>query len=55
MDTSTPSLDLMEFVEQNILPRYNNFDLAHNIRPANMVIKNSLALAKIPGAAVNMV
>lgn len=31
MDTSTPSLDLMEFVEQNILPRYNNFDLAHNI------------------------
>ena len=37
MDTSTPSLDLMEFVEQNILPRYNNFDLAHNIRHANMV------------------
>uniref|UniRef100_UPI004027E8E1 HD domain-containing protein n=1 Tax=Prevotella sp. TaxID=59823 RepID=UPI004027E8E1 len=55
MDTSTPSLDLMEFIEQNILPRYNNFDLAHNIRHANMVIKNSLALAKITGADVNMV
>ena len=55
MDTSTPSLGLMEFVEQNILPRYNNFDLAHNIRHANMVIKNSLALAKITGADVNMV
>ena len=41
MDTSTPSLDLMEFVEQHILPRNNNIDLAHNIRHATMVIKNS--------------
>ena len=25
------SLDLMEFVEVNILPRYNAFDKAHNL------------------------
>ena len=25
------SLDLMEFIEKNILPRYSEFDKAHNM------------------------
>ena len=48
------SLDLMEFVEQNILPRYNQFDKAHNLSHANTVIRQSVALARTVGADVNM-
>lgn len=44
----------MEFVEQNILPRYNAFDKAHNLSHANYVIKNSIALALNIGADINM-
>ena len=54
MDTRNVSLDLMEFVEQNILPRYNAFDKAHNLVHANRVIKNSLTLALSTGADINM-
>ena len=54
MDTRNVSLDLMEFVEQNILPRYNAFDKAHNLNHVNLVIKNSLALALSTGADINM-
>ena len=54
MDTRNVSLDLMEFVEQNILPRYNDFDRAHRLSQANHVIKNSLALALSTGADINM-
>ena len=54
MDTRNVSLDLMEFVEQNILPRYNAFDKAHNLVHANRVIKNSLSLALSTGADINM-
>lgn len=54
MDKRNVSLDLMEFVEQNILPRYNAFDKAHNLNHANNVIKNSLALALSIGADINM-
>ena len=49
------SLDLMEFIEQNILPRYNLFDKAHNMTHANRVIKASLILAQKTGANPNMV
>ena len=48
------SLDLMEFVELNILPRYNQFDKAHNLSHANTVIRQSVALARTFGADVNM-
>ena len=48
------SLDLMEFVEQNVLPRYAHFDKAHNLSHANKVIRDSVALAKAFGADVNM-
>ncbi len=54
MDTRNVSLDIMEFVEQNILPRYNAFDRAHNLSHANHVIKKSLQLALSTGADINM-
>ena len=48
------SLDLMEFVERNILKRYNEFDAAHNINHAQRVIRGSIKLARQMGADVNM-
>lgn len=54
MDTRNVSLDLMEFVERNILPRYNHFDKAHNLTHVNRVIKSSLRLALATGADINM-
>jgi uncharacterized protein len=48
------SLDLMEFVEQKILPRYNEFDKAHNLSHAVQVIRRSVTLARTFGADVNM-
>ncbi len=48
------SLDLMEFIERNILPRYNAFDKAHNLVHANRVIRQSIELARRFGADVNM-
>ena len=48
------SLDLMEFVETQILPRYSAFDAAHRIAHANHVIKSSIELARMLGADVNM-
>lgn len=48
------SLDLMEFVEKNILPRYADFDSAHKISHVQQVIKSSLQLANTVGADCNM-
>lgn len=48
------TLEIMNFVEQEILPRYNNFDRAHSIRHANSVIMSSLVLAKKTGANEDM-
>lgn len=48
-------LDLMEFVEQQILPRYNAFGKSHGIGHVQRVIKNALALASLTGADSNMV
>lgn len=44
----------MEFVETQILPRYNAFDKAHNLVHVNGVISRSLTLAKKLGADGNM-
>lgn len=44
----------MEFVETQILPRYNAFDKAHNLAHVNGVISRSLTLAKKLGADGNM-
>lgn len=48
------NLELMEFIEQNILPRYASFDKAHNMEHVTMVIRNSIKLSKILGADINM-
>ena len=48
------SLDLMEFIEQKILPRYAEFDKAHNLAHANGVIRRSLEIARRAGADLNM-
>ena len=48
------SLDLMEFIETEILPRYSAFDQAHRLGHVNEVIKNSLDLARKIGANINM-
>lgn len=49
------SLDIMEFVERQILPRYNAFGESHSLRHVNRVIKNSLRLADVTGADIDMV
>jgi len=54
MTRRTVSLDLMEFVEQNILPKYNAFDKAHRLGHVSRVIKNSLNLAVSVGVDVDM-
>lgn len=45
----------MQFVEKEILPRYNSFDRAHSLRHANSVIKSSMKLAQKVGADEDMV
>jgi len=50
-----PSLDLVEFIETQILPRYADFDKAHDMTHATRVIRRSLELASHTGADVNMV
>lgn len=54
MPAAAPSLDLMQFVETNILPRYNDFDRAHGLAHVSHVIQASLYLAAKVGADVNM-
>ena len=48
------NLEIMEYIEQEILPRYNAFDSAHRIPHALAVIRSSLKLAKKIGADENM-
>lgn len=55
MINNTASLDLVEFVETQILPRYAEFDKAHNLSHVTRVIRNSIALARQTGADMNMV
>lgn len=54
MLASNVSLDLMEFVEKNILPRYAAFDKAHDLTHINRVISRSLELASKIGADADM-
>lgn len=48
------NLEIMNFVEQNILPRYNAFGRSHGLAHVQRVIRNSLELAVMLGADVNM-
>jgi uncharacterized protein len=52
---NNPSLDLVEFIETQILPQYQQFDRAHNMEHVTRVIRSSLKLAQQTGADVNMV
>lgn len=51
----TPSLDLVEFIETQILPKYAEFDRAHNLEHVTRVIRNALELVRTTGADINMV
>lgn len=53
--TQKVNLELMEFVEQQILPRYNAFGKSHGLVHVQRVIKNALDLVRITGADANMV
>ncbi|TGX81851.1 HD domain-containing protein [Palleniella muris] len=48
------NLEIMNFIETEILPRYNDFDRAHSIRHATNVINKSLTLARNIGADEDM-
>jgi uncharacterized protein len=54
MMTNNPSLDLVEFVETQILPRYADFDRAHNLEHVTRVIRRSMEMVKTTGADINM-
>ena len=55
MTKNQPSLDLMEFIETQILPQYAQFDKAHNLEHVTRVIRRSLELAARTGADTDMV
>ena len=55
MKSPIASLDLVEFIETQILPQYAAFDRAHNLEHVTRVIRRSLELAAHTGADVNMV
>lgn len=55
MINNTASLDLVEFIETNILPKYAGFDTAHNLIHVNRVITRSMELVRTTGADINMV
>jgi uncharacterized protein len=48
------SLEIMEFIEQNILPKYNDFGKSHGMRHVMRVIENSKQLANLTGADINI-
>ena len=52
---NAPSLDLVEYIETKILPRYADFDRAHNLEHVTRVIRRSMDLIKITGADADMV
>ncbi len=48
------NLDIMEYVENHILPRYADFGKSHGLSHVMRVIKNSLELARFTGADIDM-
>ena len=54
MPNNNVALDIMEFIEQNILPKYTAFDKAHNLSHVNSVITRSITLARRIGANLDM-
>lgn len=47
-------LDLMEFIERNILPKYTEFGPSHGLKHVMRVIANTLELVRITGVDANM-
>ena len=47
-------LSLMEFIDQQILPRYASFGKSHDLFHVTRVIKNSIVLARQLGVDINM-
>ena len=54
MTGNNVNLEIMQFMEQQILPRYNTFDRSHGITHVQHVISNSLELARSLGVDINM-
>ena len=54
MLNKTASLDLVDFIEKNILPEYQNFDKAHSTGHVTRVIRRFIELARAVGADINM-
>ena len=55
LDTKTICEPLKAYIEEEILPRYDHFDAAHQRSHAEAVIGNSLELAKHYAVDINMV
>lgn len=49
------NLEIMDFVEKQILPRYNAFGASHGLRHVTRVIRNSLELVSLTGVDIDMV
>ena len=49
------NLEIMDFVEKQILPKYNAFGESHGLRHVTRVIRNSLKLVPVTGADIDMV
>ena len=49
------NLEIMHFVETQILPKYTAFGESHGLRHVTRVIKNSLKLVPVTGADIDMV
>lgn len=54
MINANVNLELMHFVETQILPRYNAFGRSHGMEHVSRVIRNSLVLARQTGVDINM-
>ena len=54
MTNNNVNLEIMQFVEQQILPRYTAFGKSHGLTHVQHVIKNSRELARSLGVDVNM-
>ncbi len=52
--SQNPSLDLVAFIETQILPQYAQFDKAHNMEHVTRVVRSSLTLARKIGADIDM-
>ena len=48
------NLEIMAFIERDILPRYAAFDVAHNMEHVTRVIRSSVSLAQKLGADEDM-